>query len=358
MGIENVPYEGTSRDLDSVPYPASWVDHLIQRIKHLPIPSWLFYTALFGVIEIVVYASRWIDGTATFGSFGAFFPYGLIGVYGVGNLAAIHYINEMASRSFDDFLPALDRGELETALLRYQLMTMPGRETWICAVVGFVLGLPVIFLSNLAKTIPHNNLSFAVVTLMSCLGFIITAELLYHTIHQLRAVSHIHSVATNIDVLNPAPLYAFSRLSSLTGVVFLLMLWFDLAFNPETLKNFGLIALNFVGLGLLAMASFVLPLAGMHGKLVREKQYLQWEVNQRLKNSMKHLFHQIDAAEFASLDPINDTISGLISTQDFISKIPTWPWSTQTFTFFVSALILPVIVFVIQKLLGVLLGIG
>ena len=41
----------------------------------------------------------------------------------------------------------------------------------------------------------------------------------------------------------------------------------------------------------------------------------------------------------------------LIQQRDVLAKLPTWPWSTGTFRGFITAILLPLAIFAIQRLL-------
>jgi len=341
----------TSIDPAGLPFRPSWVNRLIGWINRLPIAPWLFYSFLVTLLTLALFVSNWLDGSKPFGRFDAPFWFTYIGFYPVVFLAAIHHVDGVANRSFDAFQPALGKSEIESARLRYELTTLPARGARIAALIG-AAGIPIIvFLGGyqeIARSIP---LTFGIALFIGILGFIMTAEMLYHTFRQLRLVNYLHTIATELNLLQPAPLYAFSHLSARTGLIFLFVLWFDLVFNPETFTNLGLVLLNVLGLGFFAIACFVVPLWGMHRRLVREKRNLQSQTNQKIEESFKLLYQRLDSQELHDADPLNKSINSLITAHDFISKIPTWPWRPETFTFFFSAVTFPIIVFIIQTLL-------
>lgn len=337
-------------------YRASWVDNLINWIKRLPIPSWLFYVGLFSVLTIAIQIAYWIDGNNPFDVSEGPLVFHITAIYPVMVLAAIHYIDNTARRSFDDFQPALGKSETETARLRYELTTIPSRQAGVLTVIGGVFGLCLVFLADYGWFADSTPFAFGIVIAITILGFALTAVMLYHTVRQLQLVSYIHSIATEINLLQFAPLYAFSRLSAHTGLFFILVLYFDLVFNSETLKNPGLMVINGLVLPLAAVACFILPIEGMHRRLVLEKRHLQWEVNQRLEASMNQLYQQVDATDLRNADAMNKTITSLITTRELITKIPTWPWQPETSALFFSALTFPIIAFLIQLLLKNLFG--
>jgi len=233
---------------------------------------------------------------------------------------------------------------------------MPSRQVWAATVVGIPFGLFVVFFGDYRPMVENTPFVFSLVLSITILGFSTTGIMVYHTVRQLRLVSHIHSIATNINLLHTPSLHAFSRLSAYTGLFFIILLYFDLVFNTWTLKNPGLIFLNIFLLPLVAAACFILPIEGMHRRLVVEKRRLLWEVNQRLEASMKLLYQRVDSADLRDADVINKTLLSLVTTRELIAKIPTWPWQPETSALFFSALTLPVIVFLIQVLLKDLFG--
>ncbi len=52
------------------------------------------------------------------------------------------------------------------------------------------------------------------------------------------------------------------------------------------------------------------------------------------------------------METLGKSIAALWRERDIIAKLPTWPWSTGTLRGFVSALLLPITLFLIQRLLG------
>ncbi len=342
---------GSSIASEALAYRASWVDRLIYWIKRLPIPSWLFYLGVFSIITIYINIGFWVNGYNQISLHDSMFLFRIMGIYPISLLAAIHYIDNTARRSFDDFQPALGKSETENAQLRYELTTMPSPPCWIATLIGTAFTLLVVFLADYKTLIKISPFAFGGYLIASIFGFSLMWVMVYHTVRQLRMVSRIHGSATKINLLHFGPLYAFSRLCAVTGLFFILVLYFDLVFNPYTLTNPGLLFLNVLILPLTAIACFILPIEGMHRRLVVEKHLLQREVNQRLETSMNHLYLQVDSGDMREADAMNKTINSLIATRDLISKIQTWPWKPETSAVFFSALTLPIIVFLIQTLL-------
>ncbi len=337
----------------ALPFQPDWTDRLIGGINRLPIPAWLFYPILCGLLFLLINGGDWLQGLAPVGAFSA--PYGFLALYPIYPLAAISYLDRTAGKAFDFFRPALGLADADAARLRYELTILPARESKIAAVIGLATFVAVFAYPGTPARPIGGALSYWTCLAIAAAGFVMTAEMLYHTFRQLRLVSRIHALAHNLDLFHFAPLYSFSALTARTGVVFVLVLAFDLAVNPETLANVPLALLNLVIL-LLCAACFVLPLQGMHQRIAAEKRRLESEVNQRVEAIVQHLYGKVDGLDLKDADAVNKTISSLVATRELIARIPTWPWRPETFTAFFSALTLPIIVFLIQMFLKTIIG--
>jgi hypothetical protein len=101
-----------------------------------------------------------------------------------------------------------------------------------------------------------------------------------------------------------------------------------------------------------AVFVFVYPLLGLHGRLVAEKEHLQGESEERLKGVLAELNRDVDSGELGRADALNKTLASLLQQRDVLARLPTWPWSTGTLRGFVTAILLPIALFAVQRLLG------
>lgn len=341
--------------IDELPleYPPSWIDRLVRWINQLPVPAFLLYSALLAFLWVLVNAARWLEGSSEIGSLDA--PYAFAAFYPVWALASLHYLDLTAGHAFDYFRPALGKSPEEAKRLCYELTTIPMRDALLVALGGFLFTLLIWLAASGLRPLMGAGPYFWSVWGLTLAGFIMTGELIYHTVRQLRLVSRIHALADNIDLYHYGPLYSFSGLSARTGIVFVLALTYDVAANPETFNNPPLLALN-VAILALSVACFILPLQGMHQRIVAAKRRLQWDVDQRLQAVVGHLYTRVDGLDLHDADAVNKTIASVVATREYIAKIPTWPWRPETLTAFSSALTLPVLVFLIQMFLKSLIG--
>ena len=60
----------------------------------------------------------------------------------------------------------------------------------------------------------------------------------------------------------------------------------------------------------------------------------------------------MDARELARADGLNKTLASLLVQREILAKLPTWPWSTTTLRGFVTAILLPMALFLAQQALS------
>ena len=177
------------------------------------------------------------------------------------------------------------------------------------------------------------------------------AVFFYHTIWQLRMVSLIHTSAADVNLFRLTPLYAFSGLTARTGISLLLMNYFGVLTDPATFENLALITLTILA-SFIATVCFVLPLRGMHVRIVTEKKRLRAEASTRLEAVIQQLYARADSRDLEEVDRLKQLMDSLVSTREIIEKIPTWPWEPGTLISFISVFLLPLGVRLIVGLIG------
>jgi hypothetical protein len=108
-------------------------------------------------------------------------------------------------------------------------------------------------------------------------------------------------------------------------------------------------------LTLVALAVFVWPLWGVHRLLEAEKGEQMTAVEQRLKAAVATLYQRVDSGELAEMDQVEKTIASLKTTRDIVDARPTWPWQPSTLRGLATAILLPIVLWLLQELLQRLL---
>jgi hypothetical protein len=329
------------------PYPPSWLDRFTEWVERLPGPIWVFYFALGLVLAFITTVAQWSDGTYPIGTFNAFHIWIAFQVPFL--LALIWYLDKAAEMALRNFRPALEVSEEEYTELSYRLTKAPARPSLLGSLIGVavtVLMLPTFpqYTSALGFSQgPAYIIAYGL--LFPILG--VAGAVVYHIIHQLRRVSQIYDEQAIVNLFDLSPLYAFSRFTSQTAVILIIYdsLWF--ATGPELLyQPIGIMFGIFYTV--VAIVTFIWPLLGIHKRLVQEKQQLIRESSHRLESTIAELYGRVDSGELHSIDELHVTMASLEIGQSILTRIPTWPWQPETLRGFVTALLLPLVVFVLQ----------
>jgi hypothetical protein len=338
------------------PYAPGWTDVIIGWIRSRPWPRALTYGVLISAGILLSNAQSTLSGRP----FEFTFTQTAWGIVTIGFLAALDALNEVAGRAFDAFRPALGTADVDETAARYELTTVPRNVALAVLVIAgpftafYYAEDPVA-----SQVVGLGPAALAGRWLFESFFTALLLILIVQAVRQLRLVSRLHAAATLIDPFHPAPLYAFSRLTSLTGFALVGIIALGVALNPASLSgsSFLLVWLPwlaaFPGVALLV---FLAPLMGMHGRLVRIKGALQSESEDRIKAVLAELHRDVDALQLGRADGLQKTLGSLLQERDLLAKLPTWPWSTGTIRGFASALLLPVIVFLLQRFAGGLLN--
>lgn len=328
----------------------SWVDRIIRAVDALPVAAWMTYTLIAGVLICAVHLVHWGCGTLPAATLNI--PIAVTALWSVLSIATVDYAYRIGLHAFDAFRPTLVATENESAELVRTFTSIPAIPALLAIpLAGAYMWLLTRFDSTFFGLVTG---SWCSDTLMYILGGLNTAMILiasYQSWRVLAAVQRIQARVVHPDLFERQPLFAFSRLTSyvaicIAGGVYL----FYLAF-PATVANPLAYGTMFLIMLPLSLASFFLPLAGMHGRMVAEKGRLLNEVGQRIK-AIRAAFHQsLDIMELTGMDGMNRALAMLMLEEEYIRKIRTWPWEPSTLNAVLTAIFLPILLFVVERLL-------
>jgi len=306
------------------------VSHWIQQF---PISVWVIYLVILGLLIIFFNALAWIAGLVPVGTFDLYRS--SIPCYPIGSMMLIKYLNHVARQSFTTFRPVLAVSDSEYPYLEQQLTTMPRRGVVVTVFLSLVL--VIVYLANtpyfllLMQEFPH----IAVIEAgFYGFAFAVMGIYFYHTLWQLWMVSRLHTMIAHVDLFNLHPLYAFSRLSSQTGISLLLMNFFGIVTDPATFTNIALINVMVIAF-VLAVLSFVLPLLGIYRRITAEKRHLHQHINQQLGSLVQQMYIIDEPQRIDAMMPDAQLLGSLATTRRIVEDIPTLPLEKGTLINFV-----------------------
>jgi len=352
------------------PYAPSWVDRLTDWVRRLPVPYWIVYLIpallLFALTTIIkwedgsyaaAYAAGKTEGLYKFGPF-YFYPFHavpeLVTFYA---LALMHYLDDVAGRAFESYRPAMKADDEHSRGLCYRLTNLPALPTLLASLAGVIFAVCVLVVIWFAAPgFADRLLLFTSIpaTIIEASIFVLLwwnwGALIYHTVRQLRLVNHIYVEDTAIDIFNLSPLYSFSWLTARTAIGLVLATYAFILPAPGLMDNpitLGIMVFNFV----FAVVAFAWPLLGIHRLLDEAKAQKMAASSQTFEILVAELHRRTNQGEFETMVEIKDGLEALVHERDVIDKVYTWPWKRETVSGLTTALLLPIVLWAITKVL-------
>ena len=341
--------------LETRPYAPSFIDRFMDFVERLPYPYWLTYLVLFLLQSLIIFVLTWVVGwepAFTFNPLVFIFP-----IWQWGSLALMTYLDRVSLDALHSFSPLLEVDEEQLKSLKYEFTIMPARNVVLSSVFWCIIYLILTALAFKSIYVDYGLgiLLTVVFFIVGLVSFSTGSAIYYHSLRLLRLVNRSVKMVRHFDLFRLDPVYAFSRVTSQIGVSWMVMLTLTMLTYPIQLANAPVLALWAVQV-VLAAAAFVLPLWFVNRRLVAEKRRLLAELDRRVGSTIERLHRSFDKNDLGEMDQINRAMTGLKAERDLLAIIPTWPWRAGTLRGFLSAIVLPILLFIIQLLVKGWLG--
>ncbi len=335
------------------PYPPSWFDRMDARVSRLAAPRMAYYLGLSVLLLLATTAVQWWAGGLALGRVNSFHAWlalqdGLI-------LWFMGYLDRWAGQAMDRVRPVFVSSADDFDDLQYRLTTVAARPVLIASLLGGAFAfLPFYLISRQVQGglvapigVSADPWTVRITLILLVMAWCCLGALIAHSIHQLQVISQVYARHVRIDLFELSPLYAFSGVTMRTSIGLLVInyLWF--ATSPGLLRQPISIAIAVI-LALLATATFFAPLLGIHGRLVAEKQRQQAEVGHRVQATVDALFQDMDTGRTERVSTQREQLTALDLHARTLERIPTWPWQPDAVRLLLTALLLPLAIFVIQ----------
>ena len=336
-------------------YPPGLLDRFMDSVEQLPIPYGLTYLVLFILQSIIMHIMSWVDGwlpAYTLSPLILLFPLWLW-----CPLAIVTYLDSISLEALSRFSSLLDIQPETMRRLKHEFTTMPARSVIISGVIwtGIYFLFTYVSFDTVYVAYGYGTFGTVIAILEGLLSFSMGSVIYYHSIRQLRLVRRTVNMVKQFDLFRLDPVYAFSAVTSRTGVAWVILLSLTLLMLPIQLVPAPTLMMLILQV-VLALAAFALPLRVVNQRLVAEKRRLLAELDQRVKTLLGRLHRCLDDNELDEVNQLNSAITGLTVERDILAKISTWPWRAGLLTGFLSIVVLPIIIFLIQLVLRNWLG--
>lgn len=344
-------------------YGASWLDRLADRVESCPGPAWCYYLAAWGVLFALgaLLARHDFGGTSRFRE-NVWYYAPLMGLP-IYVLGLMHYLRSSARVALEGFRPVYREddsvsGQVWTpAEAMFQLTTTPA----LPSLVGSVVGMGLVGVLIALGTSPFQRLGIARSPLSSAFNILVElaswatfGAAAYSIARTLQLVSRFYTRHARVSLFQLQPLYAFSALTARYALGVLVGPFIFFALMPGLLQAWSSAVLA-VATVAGAFILFAGPLASAHQLLAAEKSALLAENARRLREVLERLHAAVDDGESGNASSLQSLLIGLEHERAILVEIATWPWRRGLFRAFLSALLLPVVIWLTQFVLARLL---
>jgi len=207
------------------------VSRFLAWTDSLPGHGWWVFPGLAVFLFVWAHAILWATGRLPFGEIQSAIAVGVVyGPFLLGVLAAANFVSK---RSLLAFWPATGWPDEQRPVWAAAFANTPGPWGWVALLIGVPLAIGS-FLSAPTEFLGQG--SDRIVLLVAylpalILGYSMAPAAFVHTVRQLRLVAQIHREATAIDPFDRGPVYAFSRLTLLSGLGYVLVGYYTLTVN-------------------------------------------------------------------------------------------------------------------------------
>ena len=333
---------------------AAWTHVLTRAIGRMPGPAWLTEILIGLAIAVVMHLRLWTTGQLPFGTPALESTYW--GAQATALLWTLAYVERLAASSFAAFRPALTLDDDGVERRRRELTRLPWRPTLVLLIVGVALTIVTFAAAPSSSKVDGTPAAvFGLVLVAQAFNVSMFFVLLYGLLHQAWVVRRTLATDISVDVFRPGPLHAITRLTARTGAAIVLLVASAVAIAtfPDDPLELLLVVAPFVVLPpIVVTLAFLLPLQGTHERLSAEKARLADAAELRLKGLLEELDRDIDARKLSGLGPLRDAVRAVLDEREIVAKLPTWPWSVGTARGFISAILLPLALFLVQRFLA------
>lgn len=335
----------------SVPYPPSWQNRFFDAVHRLPVPSLLVYILIYLGVIILNHLIPWLEGKLPWGKIdGTQF---INSIWLLVALIAFDYFISLSKTSVAKFRPALEVDDQEYKQMSYRLATLSAHSGWFITIATFLITFGIVPQIASIPLYLQSGFTRFVYLFSSALEVSFTFSFYWFLYHALRTISQLYTRLGAMNLFHLEPLYGLAGFTSRAGIffvinttmIYLLNIVFTETPQLATSVLFGSIST------VLALASFILPLGRLHARVQTEKERVSHENNQNLKKAYLELQDRINQKNTTGMADFRSGLLALLDLRQEIKKIPTWPWDSATLRGFITALFVPLAVWLIQQVL-------
>ncbi len=336
-----------------VPYNPRWLYRFFAAAERVPVPGWVRVLIVLAGGGVLLHLAAWQTGAVAAGQFNNYLA-------GISLILVIPpalwvYFTHRAQHALADFFAGSPKSaeQIEEALADFN--SIPGWLVPVLLVAGVLWGYAdyrIIF----DQLFPQYGTLLPILNLFIWVGAHTFGLLMMgRTVRQVFIIQRLYEAA-EVDLFNPIPLYALSRYTSQIGLMFVTLTYvFGLFVLPTIFFSPIGIAYQLLSVGI-ALLVFVAPLMGVNRRMRLAKDHILSELGADIRNVYAELHQAVQTKNYSAIGQLQPGVLSLKNELEMVQKIPTWPWQPETLRNLLTPMLIPVIVFIIQRFLGSALG--
>lgn len=345
------PAEGALPD-----WRISWLDRLHVILARLPLPWWLpilLVPVSLIALELIIRQvsnSQPPDDAPALGLmiFYATQPWYVI--------ALLYFLDRRAEQAVIALEPLLRNGT-DSGELRFTIGNMPYWPALLWTAIGLALFLLAHFFTTISENLvlagsPESVRGIRLVE--GALVWMAGLVAFYHTVRQLRIIDDTFTRRVRTNLLDQVPLYGLAGVSAYTAVGLAIPSTVVLLALPQVPTDVITLAIVVSVFGL-AVLTFVAPLYRVHLELASEKADRLSANAVEMDALIQQVHKQAKARSFEGVGEMHTAIQILNLERTLIDSARTWPWPPGSIRALLATLLLPILIWIIQRLLAAFL---
>ncbi len=261
-------------------------------------------------------------------------------------LALLRYLDRQSRHTLQVMRPVL---EISAAAFKRLVETLGATPQGPALLAGLLMLLFAVGVEISGQTpssytaIPSSTVFAALYYLIDKVGAFVFGLFVFHIYNKLRMFTMLANQHARVRLFNLRPLQALSKFSGAIALGLLAAVYGWIVINPELLREW-LVILFLLGVTGLAALVFLLPLLGLHRRMVAEKDILLQTLDQRFEDSFAAFDRALAAQDGKAIELLSAKLSGMQIQYERLDSIPTWPWKPETAQLVTTAIALPMLI--------------
>ena len=331
-------------------YTPRWLYRLFALIQRLPIRGWALALLVAVLGGLAMHLDAWRQGLLPWGQLDSYLA--STSLYIVVYPGIWMVLDQRARVALKDFFGATHKSQARFEAVYADFVSLPTFWANLVFVLGMLLGF--LFYDGVESRFVGRVLPlWDLISWVPITGIMLM--LFYRSLRQAFLMPRLFD-EIEVNLFDPSPVYALSRYASQASVALLVINYVLLfASLPDLLSE--PIAIVFQILIISAsLAYFFLPLASINRRMRRAKERLLAEIGRDLEEVYARVHGAVRSKKFARVGEMRNSIGALKDELEIIQRRPTWPWQPDTLRNLLTPLLIPVVVYLIQRFFGAMFG--